>query len=63
MLTVRLACSQFRTLKLEKVSQSRLWQRRHTNLYIRTFIDPKQTDTIQAILYKQYRSFDIIRPP
>ena len=24
------------------------------------FIDPKQTDTIQAILYKQYRSFDII---
>ena len=26
------------------------------------FIDPKQTDTIQAILYKQYRSFDIIHP-
>ena len=27
------------------------------------FIDPKQTDTIQAILYKQYRSFDIIHLP
>ena len=63
MLTVRLACSQFRTLKLEKVSQSRLWQQSHTNLYNHTSIHLKQTDTIQAILYKQYRSFDIIRPP
>ena len=27
------------------------------------FIDPKQTDTIQAILYKQCHSFDIIPLP
>ena len=62
MLTVRLACNQFRTLKFEKVSQSRLWQQRHTNLYNHTSTHLKQTDTIQAILYKQYRSFDIIHP-
>ena len=42
MLTVRLACNQFRILIFEEILQSRLWQQRHTNLYNHTFIYPKQ---------------------
>ena len=73
MLTVRLACNQFRILIFEEVLQSRLWQQRHTNLYNHTFIYPKQAKKqsvsivqntlIQKCLHRSLFTFLEIKPP